>query len=714
MPALPSPSSTDWVRRAIAMLEADRTRTADTHLQLLPLPREWGVELYLKDESTHPTGSLKHRLARSLLLYGLVNGDIDEHTTLVEASSGSTAVSIAHFARLLRLPFVAVMPRATSRAKVELIEFYGGSCAFVDGPNGVYQHAEDLGAQPGFFYLDQFTRASLVTDWRGNNNIAASIFEQLRAEPHPEPSWIVVGAGTGGTSATIGRYTRYIGAATRLCVVDPEGSAFAEAWRTGRRDTVAPGSRIEGIGRPRVEPSFVPAVIDELLTVRDADSIAAMRWLAEHWHLKAGPSTGTNLVGAFELIARMRAAGETGSVVTLLCDSGSRYEDTYYDDEWLTHQGIDLATARPRIERLAAGELPEETIDVASHPGLSLLRDDLHRLTVAVGEAVLSPHDDLGLTRAWRLAIALRVALVNDDAELAGRYADALQQLDPPLAELLREPVRWDELNPVLRAILEHAEQVALDPADSGEDEVQLLNRQGCDARGAVVVTQVVAYVSYLTRLLRGLRCLSEAPPGRSVGRTGSRAAEEATGGELPTPSERFPVYRWRPWVDAPPPPSKEAGADARTPKKWSPFYLTLLHDPVVLGERTALYDAIMTGSGTLDRADRELAALATSLTTGCEYCASVHGRRQVQLSKDDITATALAVRGPAALPDARQRTIAEVAATVAVTPCAIGPAEIIALREVGLDDDAVADFIAVCAMFAWANRLMMTLGEAE
>ncbi len=67
----------------------------------------------------------------------------------------------------------------------------------------------------------------------GNNNIAESIFEQLSLEEHPVPEWIVVGAGTGGTSATIGRYLRYNRYNTRLAVVDPENSAFYPAWRDG-------------------------------------------------------------------------------------------------------------------------------------------------------------------------------------------------------------------------------------------------------------------------------------------------------------------------------------------------------------------------------------------------------------------------------------------------------------------------------------------------
>src|SRR5215217_8839087 len=164
--------SREWANEAVRRLDADANRSADTHLHVFPLPTEWGIDLYLKDESVHPTGSLKHRLARSLFLYGLCNGWIGERTTVVEASSGSTAVSEAYFARMLGLPFVAVMPRSTSPEKVELIEFHGGRCHFVDKPSDIYEEARRLAAECGGHYLDQFTNAERATDWRGNNNIA--------------------------------------------------------------------------------------------------------------------------------------------------------------------------------------------------------------------------------------------------------------------------------------------------------------------------------------------------------------------------------------------------------------------------------------------------------------------------------------------------------------------------------------------------------------
>ncbi|GAA1849510.1 PLP-dependent cysteine synthase family protein [Microlunatus capsulatus] len=352
-PAAPG-GDRSWSTWAIDQVEADANRSADTHLHVFPLPPAWGVDLYLKDESVHPTGSLKHRLARSLVLYGLCNGWITEGTPLVEASSGSTAVSEAYFARLLGLDFVAVMPASTVKEKCALIEFYGGRCHLVDDPGQIYAVAEQLAESCGGYFLDQFTYAERATDWRGNNNIAESMFAQLSREPHPLPTWVVVGAGTGGTSATIGRYLRLKKLHTRLCVVDPEGSAFHASWTTGDSGVTAAGSKIEGIGRPRVEPSFVPQVVDRMVAVPDAASVAAMRWTTEKLDRWAGGSTGTNMWGALQLAAEMRAAGVRGSVVTLLCDDGRRYARSYYDDAWVAERGWDLAPHRAVLDELLA------------------------------------------------------------------------------------------------------------------------------------------------------------------------------------------------------------------------------------------------------------------------------------------------------------------------------------------------------------------------
>lgn len=350
-----------WVREALRRIEADAQRSADTHLIPLRLPGFAGIDLYLKDESCHPSGSLKHRLARSLFLHALSSGWLREGSTVVESSSGSTAVSEAYFARLIGLPFVAVMPRTTSPQKIAAIEFQGGRCHLVDDPRAIYAESARLAGELGGHYMDQFTMAERATDWRANNNIAESVYAQMRLEPHPCPAWIVAAAGTGGTLATIGRYVRYARHATRVCGVDPERSVFFDAYvQRDRGLTCEAGSRIEGIGRPRVEASFLPDAIDAMVKVPDVWSLAAMHALADRLGRPVGGSTGTNLIAVLACAAAMAAAGQHGAIVTLLCDGGERYRQTCYDRNWLVAQGLACDAERAAIDTaIDSGRIPD-------------------------------------------------------------------------------------------------------------------------------------------------------------------------------------------------------------------------------------------------------------------------------------------------------------------------------------------------------------------
>ena len=349
-----------WISEALATLRREAARSADTHLLRLDLPGFPDIAFYFKDEAAHPTGSLKHRLARSLFLYALCNGRLHAGQTVVDASSGSTAISEAWFARLLGLPFVAVMPACTAPRKIRDVERLGGTCDLVDDPADVHARAASHAAR-GACHLDQFGLAERATDWRGNNNIAESILAQMACEPHPEPAWIVCGAGTGGTSATIGRYLRYRGLPTRLCVAEPTGGGFACSWRTRDPGAIATqATLIEGIGRPRAEPGFVFDVVDSVLEVDDVQSVAAMHLLEDLLGRRYGGSSGTNLVACLRLACAMRARGERGSIVSLLCDRGERYEQTLFDADWLRVRGMDPAPARSVLQAcIGHGQRPD-------------------------------------------------------------------------------------------------------------------------------------------------------------------------------------------------------------------------------------------------------------------------------------------------------------------------------------------------------------------
>ncbi len=348
-----------WVHTALAKLAQEAARSADTHLLKLNFPGFHGIDFYFKDEAAHPSGSLKHRLARSLFLYALCNGRLRGGQAVVDASSGSTAISEAWFARQLGLPFIAVMPACTAPGKIRDVQALGGECDLVDDPAQVHARAAEHAAR-GACHLDQFGLAERATDWRGNNNIAESIIGQLTLEAEPEPAWIVCGAGTGGTSATIGRYLRYRRLHTQLCVAEPAGSGYVHGWRT--RDPQASASQptlIEGIGRPRVEPGFIFDVVDRVVEVPDAASIAAAWLLEELLGHRYGGSSGTNLVACLQLAASMRARGERGSIVSLLCDRGERYAQTLFDRDWLAARGIDLAPWDAALRAsLASGRPP--------------------------------------------------------------------------------------------------------------------------------------------------------------------------------------------------------------------------------------------------------------------------------------------------------------------------------------------------------------------
>lgn len=245
------------------------------------------------------------------------------------------------------------MPSCTAKRKIEQIEFYGGRCHFVDSACEIYAASETLARELNGHYMDQFTFAERATDWRGNNNIADSIFRQMSHEPHPQPSHIVMSAGTGGTSATIGRYIRSQGYDMQLLVVDPQNSVFLDYWQSRDASLRSPvGSKIEGIGRPRVEPSFIPDVVDEMLRVPDAASVATALWLETLLGRKVGASTGTNMWGVLKLAVRMREEGRSGSIVTLLCDSGERYLETYYNPQWVAANIGDISPWQAQIAEI--------------------------------------------------------------------------------------------------------------------------------------------------------------------------------------------------------------------------------------------------------------------------------------------------------------------------------------------------------------------------
>jgi alkylhydroperoxidase domain protein len=172
----------------------------------------------------------------------------------------------------------------------------------------------------------------------------------------------------------------------------------------------------------------------------------------------------------------------------------------------------------------------------------------------------------------------------------------------------------------------------------------------------------------------------------------------------------------WEPWL----PPLTEAElTDAHyealvdKARAASPYFLLLARDPEILHARTNTdNDIFYNADGGLPRAERELAATATSRVNGCVFCASVHARFASHYSKHSQDVQRLLDEGVGAKQEDRWRAVIDASAALAATPGEFGPGHIEALRAAGLDDLAISDTIHAAAFFNWANRLMLSLGE--
>jgi cysteine synthase A len=154
------------------------------------------------------------------------------------------------------------------------------------------------------------------------------------------PTWFVCGAGTGGTSASIGRALRAADLPARVCVAEPENTAFARGFLHCVEPRCAPASLIEGVGRRRVEPGCAFDLVDRVIELADRDSIEGCHALAARTGTRYGGSSGLVFVAALALAREMHASGETGSIVAVLGDGGERYRDTIYDAGWLAAQRV--------------------------------------------------------------------------------------------------------------------------------------------------------------------------------------------------------------------------------------------------------------------------------------------------------------------------------------------------------------------------------------
>lgn len=322
-------------------------------------------------------------------------------------------------------------------------------------------------------------------------------------------------------------------------------------------------------------------------------------------------------------------------------------------------------------------------------------------------------------------------------AALAARWHGA-EELVLEHAERGGDAALWGDEppeDPALRAAVAHVDLITVSPALATRADLERLVEAGWSTDEVVAISQVAAFTAFQARAVRGLRLVegrgtaAVAPPARETpgrGRVKSTARTASNGRARPVEYTRE-LLSWTAWVEPVPTEELTEEQEASFRGKTNGEYFRLLARlPRVLAARTALDAAIFATTEGLPRAERELAAAATSKVTDCVYCASVHARKSAQMSGrpadvDRLLGVSLArdadwhplATAPLAEgQDSRWAAVVEFAAALATTPVSATTAHVDRLRAEGLTDVELTDLVLATAFFAWANRLMLSLGD--
>ena len=331
---------------------------------------------------------------------------------------------------------------------------------------------------------------------------------------------------------------------------------------------------------------------------------------------------------------------------------------------------------------------------------------------------------------AERLLAAHAIARLAGSQVLQTHYHDRLQALAlTPVQQAAwdGEPLQALDGGARLQAILAFACTLTERPVEGDQAALLALPAAGLTTPEVVALAQLIAFVAYQLRVIAGLQALAEL--GNDIHATPPAAealpAPFVHPANLPAPGEPVRVngytsetLDWKAWLPVldldQATPAQLAVLNASHPKaKDSDYYRVLAHQPRILEERSIVFNAIMYAPGGLSRAERELASAVVSRVNGCVYCASVHAQRFEQLTKRNDVICQLFAEPQGAGTNARERAIVQLSIDLTANPAGFGAAQLQAVRAAGLSNLEVLDLVHAVAIFAWANRLMLNLGEA-
>lgn len=356
--------------------------------------------LFLKLESQNPAGSIKDRIALTMIAAAEAEGRLQPGGTLIEATAGNTGLGLALVAAAKGYRLILVIPDKMALEKINHLRALGAEVRITrsDVGKGHPAYYQDMakriaGEIPGAVFVNQFENPA--NPRAHEETTGPEIFEQMGGDVDA----VVVGVGSGGTLTGLGRYFRRVSPKTKMILADPEGSVLAPLLATGKMGQ-AGSWLVEGVGE-----DFVPSICDlslvaEAFTVPDLEAFMTARDLLRLEGLLGGSSTGTLLAAALRYA---RAQVRPQRVVTLVCDSGNKYLSKMYNDYWMRDQGF-LQPERKGDLRDLVSRRHDEGGTVTVGPEDSLLTaynrmrvSDVSQLPVLEGDKVVGLLDESDL-----------------------------------------------------------------------------------------------------------------------------------------------------------------------------------------------------------------------------------------------------------------------------------------------------------------------------
>lgn len=288
-------------------------------LELKKIKEHLGLagNIFAKLEGFNPAGSVKDRVALSMIEAARKDGSLEEGGTIIEPTSGNTGIGLAALAAAMGYHMIVVMPDTMSIERRQLIAAYGAKVVLTDGKKGMkgaIEQAERLQKQtPGSILAGQFVNPANPAAH------SATTGPEIWKDLDGKVDLFVAGVGTGGTITGVGRYLKEKDPTIRIVAVEPAGSPVLSGGTAGSHG-------LQGIGAGFVPQVLDTAVYDQILPVQEADAFSAARLLAAKEGVLAGISSGAALHAAVTLAAKEQYREK--NIVVLLPDTGDRYLST--------------------------------------------------------------------------------------------------------------------------------------------------------------------------------------------------------------------------------------------------------------------------------------------------------------------------------------------------------------------------------------------------